>query len=116
LLIGGVVHAQTTRAKRRKLHYMTLAAAVRRVVAVCRARAASASSQVSSGLRGLTPLNVNHLRRAQHAGRRLPAGASTGPMSAMVISVTISGAAMRVGITYGGRHSRGKRWTASSAT
>jgi len=49
----------------------------------------------------LTPLNVNHLRRRGSTpdGDYLR-GASTGPMSAMVISVTISGAAMRVGITY----------------
>ena len=50
---------------------------------------------------GFTPLNVNTLRRrgASIDGDYLRA-ASTGPMAPMVVAVTTSGAALRVGITY----------------
>ena len=102
--LAASVHAQTTRAKRRKLHYMTLAGLA--VAGVLWRYAGLARRQriylkYHPAFAGLTPLNVNHLRRRGSTpdGDYLR-GASTGPMSAMVISVTISGAAMRVGITY----------------
>ena len=102
--IAASVHAQTARAKRRKLHYLTLAGLA---LAGCLWRFAGLARRQRLYLKyhpafaGLTPLNVNHLRRrgASSDGDYLR-GASTGPMSAMVISVTTSGAAMRVGITY----------------
>jgi len=102
--LAASVHAQTTRAKRRKLHYMTLSGLA--VAGVLWRYAGLARRQriylkYHPAFAGLTPLNVNHLRRRGSTpdGDYLR-GASTGPMSAMVISVTISGAAMRVGITY----------------
>jgi len=102
--IAASVHAQTARAKRRKLHYLTLAGLA---LAGCLWRFAGLARRQRLYLKyhpafaGLTPLNVNHLRRrgSSSDGDYLR-GASTGPMSAMVISVTTSGAAMRVGITY----------------
>ena len=50
---------------------------------------------------GFTPLNVNALRRRGRSrdGDYLRA-ASTGPMSPMVVAVTTSGAALRIGITF----------------
>ena len=50
---------------------------------------------------GLTPLDVNALRRhgTSRDGDYLRA-ASTGPMAPMVVAVTTAGAALRVGITY----------------
>jgi hypothetical protein len=98
------VHAQTARAKRRKLHYLTLAGLALAGV-LWRygdlARRQRLYLKYHPAFAGLTPLNVNHLRRrgTSSDGDYLR-GASTGPMSAMVISVTTSGAAMRVGITY----------------
>jgi hypothetical protein len=98
------VRVQTERAKRRKLHYLTL---VGLALAGFLWRHAGAERRQRLYLKyhpafaGLTPLNVNLLRRrgASADGDYLR-GASTGPMSAMVISVTTSGMAMRVGITY----------------
>jgi hypothetical protein len=102
--LAASVHAQTARAKRRRLYYLTLLGLA---VAGLMWRYSGGDRRQRIYLKyhpafaGLTPLNVNRLRRrgASADGDYLR-GASTGPMSAMVISVTTSGAAMRVGITY----------------
>jgi len=102
--IAGAVGTQTGRAKRKKLHYLTLAGLG--IAGLIWRFAGSERRQriylkYHPAFAGLTPLNVNLLRRsgASSDGDYLR-GASTGPMSAIVISVTVSGAAMRVGITY----------------
>ena len=102
--LAASVHLQTARAKRRRLYYLTLLGlAVAGLMWRCsgRERRERLYLKYHPAFAGLTPLNVNRLRRrgTSSDGDYLR-GASTGPMSAMVISVTISGAAMRVGVTY----------------
>ena len=102
--LAASVHVQTSRAKRRKLQYLTLAGLA---IAGLMWRWSGVERRQRLYLKyhpafaGLTPLNVNRLRRrgASSDGDYLR-GASTGPMSAMVLSVTVSGAEMRVGLTY----------------
>jgi NRPS condensation-like uncharacterized protein len=102
--LTAAVHAQTARAKRRRLHYLTLAG-----LAVAglmwrysgRERRQRLYLKYHPAFAGMTPLNVNYLRRrGTSADGDYLRCASTGPMSAMVISVTTSGEGMRVGITY----------------
>lgn len=96
--------AQTARARRERLHFLTLLAMG---VAGALWRYASPSRRQSLYLKyhpvlaGITPLNVDALRRH---GRGAPGdylrAASTGPMAPLVVALTISGGALRVGITY----------------
>ncbi len=102
--LAKAIAAQTSRAKRLKLYLVTLlamqAAALMWAVASPRRRH-RLFLKYHPVFAGLTPLNVNALRRkgASGDGDYLRA-ASTGPMSPMVVAVTTAGAALRVGITY----------------
>lgn len=96
--------AQTARARRERLHFLTLLAMG---PAGALWRMASLSDRQRLYLKyhpvlaGVTPLNVDALRRhgAGVPGDYLRA-ASTGPMSPLVVALTTSGNALRVGITY----------------
>jgi hypothetical protein len=98
------VAAQTGTAKRRKLYLVTL-------VAMWAAALLWPLAPVNRRQRmylkyhpvcaGLTPLNVNALRRrGTSADGDYLRAASTGPMSPMVVAATTAGAALQVGITY----------------
>jgi hypothetical protein len=98
------VGAQTARARRDRLHFLTLLAMG---LAGALWRFASPSRRERLYLKyhpvlaGVTPLNVDMLRRHGSAvpGDYLRA-ASTGPMAPLVVALTTSGGALRVGITY----------------
>jgi hypothetical protein len=98
------VGAQAARARRERLHYLTLVAMA---LAGLVWRFAPLSRRQRLYLKyhpvfaGATPLNVDALRRhgGGSPGDYLRA-ASTGPMSPLVVALTTSGAALRVGITY----------------
>jgi hypothetical protein len=95
---------QTSRAKQGKLYLMTLVAMG---AAALLWRLSNRSRRERLYLKyhpvfaGLTPLNVDALRRS---GRSREAdylrAASTGPMSPMVVAVTTAGTGVRIGITY----------------
>lgn len=96
--------AQTRAARQRRLHYLTLVAmglagALWRFASPSRRRHVYLKYHPVLG--GITPLNVDVLRRQ---GTAAPGdylrGAATGPMSPMVVGLTTSGGALRVGITY----------------
>ena len=98
------VAAQAARARRERLHFLTLLAMA---LAGLLWRFASLARRERLYLKyhpvlaGVTPLSVDTLRRH---GRAAPGdylrAASTGPMSPLVVALTISGGALRVGITY----------------
>jgi len=102
--IASDIYRQTARAKQGKLYLVTLVAMA---AAALLWPFANASRRHRMYLKyhpvfaGLTPLNVDQLRRrgASDDGDYLRA-ASTGPMSPMVVAATVAGAAMRMGITY----------------
>jgi hypothetical protein len=102
--LARALSAQTRRAKQLKLYLVTLVAmgAATLIWPFAkpdrRQRLYLKYHPVSAGL---TPLNVDALRRhgTSRDGDYLRA-ASTGPMSPMVVAVTSSGAAARVGITF----------------
>lgn len=95
---------QTARARRQRLHFLTLIA-----MGLAGALWPFASLQRRQHMylkyhpvfAGITPLNVDALRRHGTAapGDYLRA-ASTGPMAPLVVALTTSGGALRVGITY----------------
>ena len=96
--------AQTSRARRKRLHYLTLiamgfAGAMWRFASPQRRQ--NLYLKYHPVLAGITPLNVDALRRHGTAapGDYLRA-ASTGPMAPLVVALTTSGGALRVGITY----------------
>lgn len=98
------IAVQTSRAKRLKLYLVTLvamAAAAMMWAFASTARRHRMFLKYHPVFAGLTPLNVNALRRqgGSRDGDYLRA-ASTGPMSPMVVAVTTAGAALQVGITY----------------
>jgi hypothetical protein len=96
--------AQTARARQERLHFLTLIAMG---LAGALWRFASPQQRQRMYLKyhpvlaGITPLNVDALRRHGVAapGDYLRA-ASTGPMSPLVVALTTSDGALRVGITY----------------
>lgn len=95
---------QSRRAKENKLYFMTLLAMAFAAMLwpfASPRRRARLYIKYHPVFAGLTPLNVDALRRG---GRGREADylrtASTGPMAPMVLSITTSGAALRVGITY----------------
>jgi hypothetical protein len=100
----GDIGRQAARARRERLHFLTLLAMG---VAGALWRFASPPHRQRMYLKyhpvlaGVTPLNVDALRRS---GRGAPGdylrAASTGPMSPLVVALTTSGDALRVGITY----------------
>lgn len=98
------IGAQSARARRERLHYLTLVAMG---IAGLIWRHASASRRQRLYLKyhpvlaGVTPLQVDGLRRhgAARPGDYLRA-ASTGPMNPLVVALTTSQGALRVGITY----------------
>jgi hypothetical protein len=95
---------QTGDAKRRKLYLVTLialwAAALLWPFAPA-ARRQRMYLKYHPVCAGLTPLNVNALRRrGRSADGDYLRAASTGPMSPMVVAPTTAGAALQVGITY----------------
>jgi hypothetical protein len=96
--------AQTAHARRDRLHFLTLlamglAGALWRVASLPRRE--RLYLKYHPVLAGVTPLNVDALRRHGSAapGDYLRA-ASTGPMAPLVVALTTSGGALRVGITY----------------
>jgi len=96
--------AQTARARRERLHFLTLLAmgllgALWRYASPSRRQ--SLYLKYHPVLAGITPLNVDALRRhgSGAPGDYLRA-ASTGPTSPLVVALTTSGQALRVGITY----------------
>jgi hypothetical protein len=102
--IATAIAAQTARAKQRKLYLVTLVALGAAALLWPFANAARRHRlylKYHPVFAGLTPLNVDALRRRgpSRDGDYLRA-ASTGPMSPMVLAVTTAGAALRVGITY----------------
>ena len=102
--IARAIGAQTSRAKRNKLYLVTLvamsaAALLWRLANVQRRQRLYV--KYHPVFAGLTPLNVNALRR--RSGPRdtdYLRAASTGPMAPMVAAVTTSGSNILVGITY----------------
>jgi hypothetical protein len=102
--LARALSAQTRRAKRLKLYLVTLVAMG--AAALIWPFATPERRQLlylkyHPVFAGFTPLNVNALRR--HGKSRdgdYLRGASTGPMSPMVVAVTTSGAAVRIGITF----------------
>lgn len=102
--LARALSAQTSRAKRLKLYLVTLLAME---AAALLWRFAKTERRHRLYLKyhpvfaGFTPLNVDALRRrgSSREGDYLRA-ASTGPMSPMVVAVTTSGAAVRIGITF----------------
>jgi hypothetical protein len=95
---------QTAWARRDRLYYLTLIAMGLAGVIWRRASLPKRQrlySKYHPVLAGITPVNVDALRRHGNArpGDYLRA-ASTGPMSPLVVAFTTSGAALRVGITY----------------
>src|SRR5690606_10419113 len=95
---------QTSRAKQRKLYLMTLVAMAAAAMLWTLSNAERRQRlylKYHPVFAGLTPLNVDALRRS---GRSREAdylrAASTGPMSPMVVAVTTAGGGMRIGITY----------------
>ncbi|GIK88089.1 MAG: hypothetical protein BroJett026_35700 [Betaproteobacteria bacterium] len=102
--LARAVGAQTARARHARLHYLTLLAMA---LAGGLWRHASTSRRQRIYLKyhpvvaGITPLAVDPLRRHGPGtpGDYLRA-ASTGPMSPLVVALTTSAGALRVGITY----------------
>lgn len=103
-MLARTLSAQTARAKRLKLYLVTLVAmgAATLIWPFAKPdRRHRLYLKYHPVFAGLTPLNVDALRRqgTSRGGDYLRA-ASTGPMSPMVVAVTTSGAAIRVGITF----------------
>ncbi len=98
------VGAQAGEIRRERLHYLTLLA-MGLAAAIWRHASLSRRQRIylkyHPVLAGITPLGVDALRRhgAARPGDYLRA-ASTGPMSPLVVALTSSGGALRVGITY----------------
>jgi hypothetical protein len=96
--------AQAGEIRRKRLHYLTLLA-MGLAAAIWRHASLSRRQRIylkyHPVLAGITPLGVDALRRhgAARPGDYLRA-ASTGPMSPLVVALTSSGGALRVGITY----------------
>lgn len=96
--------AQSARAKEGKLYLVTLLAMEAAALLwpfASPARRHRLYLKYHPVFAGLTPLNVDALRRrgTSRVGDYLRA-ASTGPMAPMVVAATTAGAALRVGITY----------------
>lgn len=103
-VLARALSAQSTRAKERKLYLVTLLAMQAAALLwpfASPARRHRLYLKYHPVFAGLTPLNVDALRRrgASRDGDYLRA-ASTGPMAPMVVAATTAGAALRVGITY----------------
>lgn len=102
--IAVAISRQTGRAKREKLYLVTLVAMGAAAVLWPFANAARRHRlylKYHPVFAGLTPLNVDALRRSQST--QPPdylRAASTGPMSPLVVATTVSGAALRIGVTY----------------
>ena len=102
--LARALSAQTARAKQLKLYLVTLLAMEAAALLWPFAKPERRHRlylKYHPVFAGFTPLNVDALRRrgASRDGDYLRA-ASTGPMSPMVVAVTTSGAAVRVGITF----------------
>jgi hypothetical protein len=103
-VLARALSAQTARAKRLKLYLVTLLAMGAATLIWPFATAEGRHRlylKYHPVFAGVTPLNVNALRRRGQSrdGDYLRA-ASTGPMSPMVVAVSTAGAAARIGITF----------------
>lgn len=96
------ISRQTGRAKREKLYLVTLVAMAGAALLWPFANVARRHRlylKYHPVFAGLTPLNVDALRRHPAKGDYLRA-ASTGPMSPLVVAATVSNAALRLGVTF----------------